>query len=219
MKKEQRDAFIDKKVKSYVDQTIQNLGRENDISLYILGKDSQFVKALTRRCRECGLPYTLVSEAKDVYRKYFDPIIVDQDEFPHYSHLDNVDDDRYSKHLSSCSSGVLSIIEELGAIGKTVTIIGRGNAVRFLGYALVEDDATVCECNSYTNKSTLNQLTYSADIIVNASPVKKFDRRKSSIVIDVSGATEELTEEDFTISDVGKLTTAILVYRASQRIR
>lgn len=159
-------------------------------TLQICG-DSPFTRALAKRCREWGVPYAMVEDTDPGY-----PVVVDYEVHPG-AHAGHSIDDAYT--LSACAEGILRLCERFGVAGKVVTITGRGHAVKGLAAVLLAEDATVCVCHSKTEPGAAEWFEEMADILVYAV-----------------GCVNVFNEATlYNNSDIGRLTTAILAYRAS----
>ena len=161
-------------------------------TLQICG-DSPFTRALAKRCREWGVPYAMVEDTDPGY-----PVVVDYEVKPG-AHAGHSIDDAYT--LSACAEGILRLCERIGVAGKVVTIVGRRHAVKGLAAALLAADATVCVCHSKTEPGVAEWFEEMADVIVDSSASDGINIFK--------------TGEVFSNAGIGRLTTAILAYRAS----
>lgn len=161
-------------------------------TLQICG-DSPFTRALAKRCREWGVPYAMVEDTDPGY-----PVVVDYEVHPG-EHAGHSIDDAYT--LSACAEGILRLCERepFGVAWKVVTIVGRGNAVKGLAAALLDADATVCVCHRKTTFTKKLSLVGICDIAVFTSDGIEVHNGRSA----------------YNNSDIGRLTTAILSYRAS----
>ena len=159
-------------------------------TLQICG-DSPFTRALAKRCREWGVPYAMVEDTDPGY-----PVVVDYEVKPG-AHAGHSIDDAYT--ISACAEGILRLCERFGVAGKVVTIVGRGHAVKGLSAALLAADATVCVCHSKTPDTKKFCLVGLCDIAV----------------VTKDGAEVCNGLSVYNNSDIGRLTTAILAYRAS----
>ena len=134
--------------------------------------------------------------------------------------------------------GILMLLDEykISIKGKRAVVIGRSNIVgRPMAQMLINRNATVTICHSYTPQNELEEIIKTADILVSAVG-KKIVRckmvKKNSVVIDVGifkDADGKLTGDvDFDIvsptcgyitpvpGGVGPMTIASLMYNASK---
>lgn len=159
-------------------------------TLQICG-DSPFTRALAKRCREWGVPYAMVEDTDPGY-----PVVVDYEVNPGAHAGRSIDDE---DKLSACAEGILRLCERFGVAGKVVTIVGRGHAVKGLAASLLAADATVCVCHMKTHFTNKLFLVGICDIAV----------------FTIDGIDVQNGRSAYNNSDIGRITTAILAYRAS----
>lgn len=185
--------------------------------LQIVGT-SPFTKALERRCNMVGVKCWKVPKPTYGY-----PVVIDH-EISKQMPSEHADIDLHfeKSELSACAEAILKVCDSIGVAGKVVCIVGRGKAVQGLAKKLLAKDATVTVCHSKTNK--LLTMTAVADVLILAAPecnLHRIGRESCQYIIDVAGKLgykariEQLRAKYISASDIGRITTAILAYRAS----
>ena len=116
----------------------------------------------------------------------------------------------------------MELLSAMHFIGDHVAIIGRGQAVHGLWDELIDGmDCTVTVCHSHTRQPMTS--TVASNVVVWAAPEassKKYSLCDKKLIIDLTGNLEKSVksvdpEEFVSASDIGRLTTAILAYRAA----
>lgn len=202
-----------------VDKLVEELkpDRVSGERLDIIG-ESQFTKALAKRCREWDVPYHFCESTHGSC-----PVVYDREWCKANGKkvfLTAREDIDTGRSLSACAEAIIAILEELTDLrGKNVLIIGRGGAVKGLAEELIDDDATVTVCHSHTKD--ICDLSLHADIVVSAENCQKYIPLcvLDKITVDVSGkraASKRLDSVYVSASEIGRLTCAILANRAAR---
>lgn len=194
----------------YDQETVNNNTKHK---LYIVG-DSPFTRAIKRKADQLG-----VSWFADVCTEHsFHKMIVDREVYRGEIKMwDEQDvDNLVSRGLSCCAQAILDTLLEIGVSGKAVTIIGRGHAVKGLAQALIDHNATVTVAHSQTGN--MYEAMLFANIVVVAAPIHTSGlcSMTGKVIVDVVGKCYPKGAETFvSASDIGKLTTSIVLYRAT----
>ena len=183
-------------------------------TLQLIGK-SKFISTMYRKCELLNVPTEFVR-----YPTKGHPAIVDHEvsdiQIPASQDIDGAGE------FSAAAEAVYRLIDDVCETisGKSICIIGRGKAVRGLREALEARGATVVQCNSKTR----NVLSLSAvcDIVILAAPinVRNVAIVNKRLIVDLAGklscpAANCGTVNFYSAGEIGRLTTAILAYRAS----
>lgn len=172
-------------------------------TLQICG-DSPFTRALAKRCDGWEIPCAFVEDTDPGY-----PVVIDREIKPGAHAGDDIDD----REWTACSEGIIAMLCRINVGGMFAVVIGRGKAVRGVAEWLEKHGATVCVCHSKTEFAIMQGVVTIADIVVNAANVRFIYPKRNAFVVDVAGTLGN--RANYGKSDVGKLTTAILAYRAS----
>lgn len=204
---------IDQLCKSLDAQT-KELYADTPGKLLLLGqKDSIFLKAIKRKADSMGLvcdfgrvspPYTgVVADTEFSGTKGY-PLTSDVD-------IDNIK----APGISCVALGILYLLLRQGlVVGKTITIVGRGHAVKGLAQALIENDATVTVAHSKT--ADLFRATKDRDVVIYATPELTqypcFNTK--DLVIDLGNCFTEMDKEHFRcdfVGNIGRLTVSVIL--------
>lgn len=193
-----------------------NLAKK-EYTFRILG-DSPFTSAIKRRCEQLGVPYT-TSYAFTA----FGPAIYDREVVEDENPIELSDDVDAWFDTSCCAEAVYRILKATEYTRHNVLIVGRGPAVRGLWNKLItETDNTVTVIHSKTNLRFTQSCA--ADVLIWAAPNASISKVKIDykLVIDLTGNLNTSLNKGFHVeddfidaSDVGKITTAVAVYRAA----
>lgn len=204
---------IDLLCRSLDKQTV-SLSKEKSNKLLLLGQqDSLFLKSIKRKADSLGVPcdfgkiipsYTGVVADKESSGSVRFPIMSDVDV-----------DCLKSPGMSSAARAVLYLLMEQKMVsGKTITIVGRGHAVKGLAQALIEENATVTVAHSKT--PDLYRATEDKDVVIYATPILTqypcFNTR--DLVIDLGNCFTENDRESFKcdfVGNIGRLTVSVLL--------
>jgi hypothetical protein len=181
-------------------------------------QDSFFLKAIKRKADKLNIPCEIAENAElDVY-----PVIVDTETAniktsPFFSACWDIDSlyDESLYSMSSVSEACFRLIADLMVIGGlTVTIVGRGHAVKGLAKELVRQNATVTVAHSHT--VDLRHACRNQDIVIYATPELNqgipYDTK--ALVIDLGNCIKntDLFDCEYT-NRIGSLTTSVLLNR------
>ena len=173
---------------------------------------SPFLKAVARKANKLGVWCSFL-------RMPNRPVLVDKETAKNRDPLEpEVDIDCVDNPgLSCCAQALRDVLSAIGVAGKNVCILGRGHAVQGLAPILTDRDATVTVVHSKTKN--LHEATMFADILIVAAPITPTDVAPitGKLVIDLVGTFKDAVDPEQYIGDVGKLTTSIILYRASMR--
>lgn len=200
--------IVDELCLKYDSETLQI---SNGKGFYLLGEESPFVRALLNKAKK----FDITCIHKDELKPTIHPTVVDVETYKESFILTSYQDIDFIQHygLSCCANAILDTLTTIGVSGKHVCIVGRGHAVQGLSNALVKANATVTVCHTYTDN--LFEVTKLADILVVAAPIKPNEvaLENLDIVVDVSGTFSSFNGWSQYISNIGKLTTSILLNR------
>lgn len=215
-----------------VEETIKKLAAELDkdtaerkvrVPTTLVGsQDSFFLKAIKRKADKLNIPCEIAYSAElDVY-----PVVVDTEtadinlsiDFSTCWDIDSLrEESMYT--MSSVSEACFRLIDDLMVIdGLTVTIVGRGHAVKGLAKELVRQNATVTVAHSHT--VDLRHACRNQDIVIYATPELKqgipYDTK--SLVIDLGNCIKnaDLFDCEYT-NQIGTLTTSVLLNRIARK--
>lgn len=183
--------------------------------IHIYGQESRFVKALTNKAARLGIECVF---KEDEFLSQI-PVIVDKETYNKPLTLLVQQDIDYIQHdgLSCCANAILDVLSAIGVVGKHVCIVGRGHAVQGLAKALIKSNATVTVCHSYTED--LFSITKTTDMLIVAAPIYPYQVALENIetIVDVSGTFNTFNGWDHYISNIGKLTTSIILNRVCKK--
>ena len=202
--------IVNKLAEQYDDDTFYH---SIDKQLFLVGGETPFLKAIKKKAANLGV-FCVYKDRVDLN---VTPTVVDTEVYKEPFHLISQQDiDRIQcEGISCCANAILAFLTNIDIAGKNITILGRGHAVKGLAEELMHcTDATVTVCHSKTRN--LYESTLFADIFVVAAPVKpaQVSSLAGKIVIDVSGTFKGFVPKDRYVSNIGKLTTSILLNRA-----
>ena len=199
-----------------LDRQTKSFAEDKSGKLLLLGqKDSLFLKAIKRKADSLGVlcdfgtinpPYTgVVADNEDPSSVRF-PIMSDVD-------IDCVK----APGMSCVAQAIIMLLSDCGLIEEnTITIVGRGHAVKGLAQALIEEDATVTVAHSKT--LDLYRATEDKSVVIYATPMLTqypcFNTR--NLVIDLGNCFTEKDREYFKcnfVGNIGRLTVSVLLNR------
>lgn len=186
----------------------------------LIGEDCAFFRSIIRTANEVGVEAEIGTDGEVV--------IVDLEseaaknfKYP-YSLTDEEDIDCLMHGDISCvAEATYELLAARGLCGKSVTIVGRGHAVKGLARALVASDATVTVCHSKT--VGISRYMTNVDYIILTSPVLVGTPNTyiNGLVVDISRCVPKELQENAPyeyVGDIGRLTTAIVIERACQEV-
>lgn len=205
-------------VKQIVDKIVDDTRPvviRNKIPLQIVG-DSPFTRAVMKRCMEWNVPAVFNNSVEPNA-----PAVVDSEQYD-LDHMcpvwQNIDDHCIFNDFSACSDAVSMILDAFHVGRKEhVAIIGNGHAVKGLAQHLLNRGCSVCIMNSKTKN--ISTMTIGADVVIAATP--KLDDMvftNGKLIIDVGDVLQNranMATNYVSASDVGKITCAVLAFRAS----
>ena len=203
-------SITDKLCEKYDQETLASNEKNK---LYIVG-NSPFTRAIKRKADQLGVRHFTASTIPNVCI----PTIIDREVYRGEIDLyDNQDIDNLCHDgLSCCAQAILDTLLEVGVAGKSVTVIGRGHAVKGLAQTLIDHNATVTVAHSQTGN--MYEAMLFANIVVVAAPIHTSGlcSMTGKVIVDVVGKCYPKGADTFVSdSDIGKLTTSIVLYRAT----
>ena len=192
-------------------------------------QDSFFLKAIKRKADKLNIPCEIAENAQLLWK----PVVIDTEtarfrphndpELPWYEQelvwdVDSMHPDSlYS--MSSVAEACFRLIADLMVIGGlTVTIVGRGHAVKGLAKELVRQNATVTVAHSHT--VDLRHACRNQDIVIYATPElnKGIPYETKALVIDLGNCVPcpALFDCEYT-NRIGTLTTSVLLNRIARK--
>lgn len=189
-------------------------------SLLLIGSHSSpFLRSVNRLAEQVGIDSHILS--------YLPPllgntrVVIDRETYagvvplhPEYD-VDNL----YNPGMSCVAEAAYELLFDSVALeGKTVTIVGRGHAVKGLAEKLIALNATVTVAHSYTKD--LYRAMNGQDVVVLATPVVPAFPLANEMVLDIGGTlpkemVEQLPPGCQYEGRIGKLTNSILLARAA----
>lgn len=190
-------------------------------SLLLVGSHSSpFLRSVNRLAQEVGMDAHILS--------YLPPLIgdckvvVDREtcttavtHLPAEADVDNL----YNPGTSCVAEAAYEFLFDMIALeGKTVTIVGRGHAVRGLAEKLLELNATVTVAHSHTKD--LYKAMNGQDVVVLATPVVPAFPLANELVLDIGGTLpkemiDQLPPGCQYEGKIGLLTNSILLARVA----
>lgn len=194
--------------------------KENKPSLLLIGSHkSPFLRAVNRMAEQVGVDSHI--------RSYLPPllgdtkVVIDHETYggviPLSAEYDI--DHMYTPGTSSVAEAAFELLFETVALeGKTVTIVGRGHAVKGLAEKLLGMNTTVTIAHSHTKD--LYRAMNGQDVVVLATPVVPAFPLANEMVLDIGGTlpkemVEQLPPGCQYEGRIGKLTNSILLARAA----
>lgn len=214
-----------------INQRIKQLASEIDertkdvtvsVPLTLVGSpDSYFLRAIKNKADKLNIPCQIAyTAALTVY-----PVVIDTEtadlhsDTPTWSEwdIDSLTDDSDYKTSSVADACITLIADTVPLTGLTVTIVGRGHAVKGLAQWLTDHDATVTVAHSKTHD--LMDACANRNVVIYATPrlTQDIPYDTRSLVIDLGNCVPhpEFFYCPYT-NRIGALTTSILLQRVAQ---
>ncbi len=201
---------------NYIDGETRSCPYHGQKLLLLGDKDSIFLKAVKRKADSFGITCDFNTGINPPYMG----VVADREHpatksYPLTSDVDI--DNLRSPGMSCVAQGVFALLLGQGLVsGKTVTIVGRGPAVKGLAQALIAETATVTVAHSKTRD--LFKATEGRDVVIYATPTltqyPSFDTKE--LVIDIGNCLTEKDRNLFecpVVNRIGKLTVSIVLHR------
>lgn len=189
-------------------------------SLLLVGSHSSpFLRSVNRLAQGVGVDSHILSYVPPLLGNT--RVVIDHETYPGLTTLPaEADvDNLYNPGTSCVSEAAFELLFNTVALeGKTVTIVGRGHAVKGLAQKLIDLNATVTICHSHT--PNLYREMYDRDVVILATPTITEMPWASELVLDIGGALpskwrRELPQNCQYEDRIGKLTNAILLARVA----
>lgn len=189
-------------------------------SLLLVGSHSSpFLRSVNRLAQEVGMDAHILS--------YLPPLIgdckvvVDRETCDTVVHLPaEADvDNLYNPGTSCVAEATYELLSALMDLdGKTITIVGRGHAVKGLAEKLIESNSTVTIAHSHTKD--LYKAMNGQDVVVLATPVVPAFPLVNELVLDIGGTlpkkmVDQLPPGCQYEGRIGRLTNSILLARVA----
>lgn len=189
-------------------------------SLLLIGSHSSpFLRSVNRLAEQVGIDSHILS--------YLPPllgntrVVIDRETYDGLAELypENDVDNLYNPGMSCVAEAAYELLFDSVALeGKTVTIVGRGHAVKGLAEKLIALNATVTIAHSYTKD--IEKAMRDTDVVVLATPVIEAIPDAKELVLDIGCA---MTQDRVAAlrygcqyeAHIGKLTNAILLARVA----
>lgn len=189
-------------------------------SLLLVGSHSSpFLRSVNRLAQGVGVDSHILSYVPPLLGNT--RVVIDHETHPGVTTLPaEADvDNLYNPGTSCVSEAAFEFLFDTVALeGKTVTIVGRGHAVKGLAEKLLGLNATVTVAHSYTKD--LYRAMNGQDVVVLATPVVPAFPLANEMVLDIGGTlpkemVEQLPPGCQYEGRIGKLTNSILLARAA----
>lgn len=212
---------------SYLDEAMAS-NHKSDL-LLVGSHSSPFLKAVSKAAATVGIEAYTLSYVPSTLNNC--KVVIDHEtcgdvyELPAEADVDCL----YNPGMSCVSYAAYRFLDNFaelsnpaGLEGKTITVVGRGHAVKGLAEKLVENNATVTVAHSHTKN--LAETMYNQDIVVLATPIVMDLPRPKALVLDIGGALNPALVKELPVGckyegRIGKLTNAVLLSRVAGTLR